>query len=82
MVWQPKKSAAVFIIVTRVARDGSWADLRMFTWAVSWTRRMPMPMPKANIEFRKWDAEDLAKQADDACKPQSFGILRDGYSAA
>lgn len=31
-----------FIEVTRMARDGSWADIRVYTWAVTWAKRMPI----------------------------------------
>jgi hypothetical protein len=32
----------VFIRVTRVARDGSWADIACRTWAVEWRKRQPL----------------------------------------
>lgn len=34
----------VVIEVTRVARDGSWADIVCSTWAVQWRKRQPLPL--------------------------------------
>lgn len=45
--------------VTRVARDGSWADVRVCTWAVMWTKRQPLPLPAS--EMRDWTQDDLDK---------------------
>lgn len=65
LIWDAPHVASgpVFIVVTRVARDESWADLELFTWAVSWHRRMPLPMPRGNIRFESWDAKDLLSHA-------------------
>jgi hypothetical protein len=30
------------ISVTRVARDESWADIQVRTWAVMWSKRQPL----------------------------------------
>lgn len=52
-----------FILVTRVAKDGSWADIRVMNWAVSWGKRLPLPFPMtAGMIKREWDGEDLAAQ--------------------
>lgn len=32
----------VYIRVTRVAKDGSWADIVCMTWAASWRKRQPL----------------------------------------
>ena len=31
------------ITVNRVAKDGSWADIAVRSWAVMWTKRQPLP---------------------------------------
>jgi hypothetical protein len=36
-------SARCLIRVTRVAKDGSWADITVSTWAVQWSKRQPLP---------------------------------------
>jgi hypothetical protein len=68
LIWQQNETTSVYIIVTHVARDESWVDLHMFTFAVSWTKRMPMPMPRRNIRYEGWDSVDLKRDADSACK--------------
>lgn len=30
------------ITVKRVAKDGSWADIHVSTWAVAWNKRQPL----------------------------------------
>lgn len=54
----------VFIEVTRVARDGSWADLRCCTWAVMWTKRQPLPLPEGTCGFY-WTQRHLDLQEQD-----------------
>lgn len=58
-----RPSARVFIEVTRVAKDGSWADLKCMTWAVMWTNRHPLPLRFA--VKRDWFEGDLHEQEDD-----------------
>ncbi len=53
---EPEKP--VYIEVTRVARDGSWADIRCCTWAVAWTKRQPLPLPEG-CRPRRWTRGDL-----------------------
>lgn len=80
LIWEPSPhDGRVYIVVTRVARDDSWADLRMYTFASTWTKRMPMPMPMRNVRFDAWDAVDLARDAENACKG---GAARHGFNAA
>ncbi len=57
----------VFIKVTRVARDGKWADIVGFTWAVMWRKRQPLrrgrfPFPAERFD---WDGSDLYAQEMD-----------------
>lgn len=57
----------LFIEVTRVARDGSWCDIRVLTWATAWTKRMPeglqgdMANPKSPLycEPKAWTWQDV-----------------------
>jgi hypothetical protein len=54
----------LFIEVTRVARDGSWADISVQTWAVMWKKRQPLDergMPPTT-EFYDWTDRDLFDQ--------------------
>jgi hypothetical protein len=49
--------------VTRVAKDGSWADIKVCTWAVTWTKRQVLPLPES--EMREWGPEDISEQGSD-----------------
>lgn len=57
----------LFVKVTRVARDGTWCDIRCFTWAVTWAKRMPEgisgPMldPESPMYLRRqdWTFDDV-----------------------
>ena len=76
--WRP--SARVFVEVVRVAKDGSWADCRMFTWACSWSKRMPLFdgqfSDQADLTLRDWGPADLAEQeADNVMRLREEGIL-------
>lgn len=58
----------LFIEVTRVARDGSWCDIRCYTWAMTWTKRMPQgmaPMLASEAPFRvvreDWTPADVLR---------------------
>ena len=47
-LWGPQEDPAerVKCLVTRVARDGSWADLRCRAWnGNQWSKRMRLPFP-------------------------------------
>ena len=50
----------VFIRVTRVSPKG-WVDIRCFTWAVSWAKRMPRGLPPTAVR-RDWTQADLDAQ--------------------
>lgn len=53
----------LFITVTRVARDQSWADVVVQNWAVQWRKRQPLTdgtMPFA--VKREWGMADLEQQ--------------------
>lgn len=57
----------LYIEVTRVAKDGTWADIKVCTWAVGWTKRQTLDhrgLPPAS-DLYEWDALDLAKQEVD-----------------
>lgn len=56
----------VFIEVTRVAKDGTWADIIAQTWAVQWRKRQPLrdgTLPYA--EKRYWSYPDIRLQQTD-----------------
>lgn len=52
----------VYVEVTRVARDGSWADIHCSTWCSFWTKRQRMPLPAGCRPFR-WTSKDLDREA-------------------
>ncbi len=35
----------LYITVTRVARDGTWADIDVTMCDAQWSRRIPLPLP-------------------------------------
>lgn len=39
-------NGAVQIEVTRVAKDGTWADIVCSTGSARWSKRQPLPMPE------------------------------------
>lgn len=53
--------------VTRVAKDGSWADIKVCTWAVMWTKRQPLHEGEMPIgtTWTTWGAIDLRDQERD-----------------
>lgn len=51
----------VYVEVTRVAKDGAWVDIRCFTWACSWAKRMTSWPPLWAIEA-SWGTIDLTEQ--------------------
>lgn len=53
----------VFVTVTRVAVDGSWADIVCQTWAVQWRKRQTLPLP--SCERKDWNGRDLDEQEAD-----------------
>ena len=68
----------LFIEVTRVARDGTWADISCQTWAVRWTKRQQLHngiLPSS--ELYEWTALDFAKQeVDHMAKLREEGVLQ------
>ena len=54
----------LFIEVNRVAKDGTWADLSVLTWAVMWKKRQKLDErglpPQA--EMFEWDDSHLDRQ--------------------
>lgn len=56
----------LFVEVTRTAKDGSWADIKVCTWAVMWTKRQPTPKGTLpDCVRREWNMADLAHQEAD-----------------
>ena len=56
-----------YIEVTRMARDGSWADIIVRTWAVEWRKRQPLAGGAFAFEHAAHvvTAADLAEQEAD-----------------
>ena len=50
--------------VTRVGRSAPWVDIRCFTWAVSWTKRMPAGLPPT-LTRDDWTPEEIAATEPD-----------------
>jgi hypothetical protein len=56
----------LFIEVTRVAKDGTWADLVVCTWGVMWRKRQKLKDGMPPDSTRKWwDGDDLMEQESD-----------------
>lgn len=56
----------LYIEITRAARDGSWADIFICNWAVSWSKRQAVKdgrLPEA-VPY-EWDERDLFRQEFD-----------------
>lgn len=47
-----------FIEITRVARDGSWADIRWCNWACMTTGRIKLPLPESALR-RDWTLDEV-----------------------
>lgn len=57
----------LYVSVMRVAKDGAWADIRVCTWAVMWTKRMPLSpngMPPA-CKLMAWSDFEMVEQEAD-----------------
>jgi hypothetical protein len=50
----------LFVEVTRVARDGTWADIRVCNCFVMWTKRQPLPLPM--VTPHPWTMADIDHQ--------------------
>jgi hypothetical protein len=53
-IWDVRKGDrldwdGISIEVTRVARDGTWADIRCQDYPAMWTKRQPLPMPEGTV---------------------------------
>jgi hypothetical protein len=48
----------LYIEATRVARDGTWADIRVCNCFVMWTKRVLLPLP-SDTHPRQWTTADL-----------------------
>jgi len=59
-------SKPYFIEVTRVARDQSWADIRVCNWAVMWTKRQPLPVPGRREDWTWIDVLSFAPESEAA----------------
>lgn len=60
--WKIQDSSPVYLLVNRVARDGSWADIRCVTWSASWKKRQPLPLPEGTERYM-WTQADLDRDA-------------------
>ena len=61
-----RPSERLFITVNRVAKDGSWADITVQTWAVMWKKRQKLRNGIPPDSVRKWwDQDDLDEQEAD-----------------
>lgn len=61
----------LFIEITRAAADGSWADIKVCTWAVMWTKRQTLDergMPPHSTPCRWTDADLVEQQTDHMAK--------------
>jgi hypothetical protein len=67
-VWTPsakhRPRDLLFLEVRRVAKDGTWADIAVCTWAVMWTKRQQLPLPEGTSRY-DWSTADLAAQEAD-----------------
>jgi hypothetical protein len=57
----------LYLTVTRVAKDGTWADIRVQTWAVMWTKRQQLAadgLPPASV-LQPWGQSDMERQEVD-----------------
>lgn len=55
----------LYLTVSRVAKDGTWADLQVRAWAVLWTKRVPV---KNLLEFSvesAWSQNEINEQYKD-----------------
>jgi hypothetical protein len=50
----------VHLVVTRVARDGSWADVQCRSGEHTWTKRQPLPLSAAGDEGSPATTPDAA----------------------
>jgi hypothetical protein len=52
----------VHLVVTRVARDGSWADVQCRSGEHTWTKRQPLPLPAAEEDSAPAKASDATPE--------------------
>ena len=56
-----RRGAPMYGIVLRVARDGSWVDMRWYTWRATWTNRVMTTDPLLADRHRKdWTEAEVA----------------------
>jgi len=48
----------LFIAVTRVSKNRTWADIKVRTWRTSWTKRQPLPIPGRRAN---WTEQDIVR---------------------
>jgi len=53
----------LYVEVTRVARDGSWADIRVCNCYVMWTKRQQLPLPM--VQPYPWTMADIDRQHEE-----------------
>lgn len=62
-----RPSERLFITITRLGKDGTWADIKVCTWAVMWTKRQKLDgrgLPPS-ADFYAWTLVDLLEQEED-----------------
>lgn len=59
----------LFLQVTRVAKDRTWADITVQTWAVQWRKRQDLQdgIPPMSVPYN-WTRYDLDLQQEDHMK--------------
>jgi hypothetical protein len=55
-----KPSARLYLEVTRVAKDRTWADIRVCNCYVMWTKRQKLPLPES-VPYN-WTMDDIDRQ--------------------
>lgn len=60
-----RPSERIYITVSRVARDGTWADVKCHTWAVQWGKRMSADALLSTCKRQDWNDHDLVVQMHD-----------------
>jgi hypothetical protein len=57
---------AVYALVKRAGRDGTWADFHCWTsdTAMTWNKRQPLPLPSSfklvsrTVRYQHWETDD------------------------
>lgn len=57
----------VYFTIVRVAKDKTWADVRFYTWAKCWSKRMVLPFPDTAHRY-DWTEGDLDRDTKAAMR--------------